>query len=555
MNPVINHLTLATITAAIPLTVAAPLARAQDAKRITAIEQQINALKRELGQMKQNLARRDAELQQARREAAAARPQSGQAAQPPLATALPSGTTVQTATPQAAPPRAKGEFQLGGVTIRLGGFLEAAGIFRSRNEVADISSSWNGIPFGNMPQAHESETRATARQSRASILVQGEPDSVTTISAYGEFDLQGAAPTANSNESNSYTPRLRQAYIGYDRSDLGVHLLAGQSWSLLTQFDKGLIPRHESPPLTIDGQYVPGFTWARQAQVRVVKDLFDNQLSIGMSLESPQTVFSTTGYSTAANFPTGDNGLALPDGQFANVNNPGASGYASTVNYSSDVAPDIVAKLAWDPGYGHYEFYGVARFMHDRVDYVGGGGGRTKLAGGLGAGTVVPIIPSKLELRASFLAGYGIGRYGTGQLPDATIAPNGAPAPIPEVQALIGLVGHPHPDVDLYTYVGTEQAGKTAFTVAGKGYGYGSPLFVNSGCNTELSPLACTGNTSGITQATIGAWWRFLHGDFGMMQVGAQYSYTRRQAFEGVGGAPKTDDNMVMLSLRYYPFQ
>jgi hypothetical protein len=505
--------------------------------------------------MKQNLARRDADLQQARREAVAARLQAGQAAQPPLATALPSGAAVQAATPQTTPPREKGEFQLGGVTIRLGGYLEAAGIFRSRNEVADISSSWNGIPFGNLPQAHESELRATARQSRATILVHGEPDSVTTISAYGEIDLQGAAPTANSNESNSYTPRLRQAYIGYDRSDLGVHLLAGQSWSLLTQFDKGLIPRHESPTLTIDGQYVPGFTWARQAQVRVVKDLFDNKLSIGMSLESPQTVFSTTGYSTATTFPAGANGLALPNGQFANVNNPGASGYSSTVNYSSDVAPDIVGKVAWDPGYGHYEVYGVARFMHDRVDYVGGGGGRTKLAGGVGAGTVVPIIPSKLELHASFLTGYGIGRYGAGQLPDATIAPNGSPAPIPEVQALIGLVGHPTPEIDLYTYAGTEQAGKTAFTVAGKGYGYGSPLFVNSGCNTELSPLACTGNTSGITQATIGGWWRFLHGDFGTMQFGAQYSYTRRQAFEGIGGAPKTDDNMVMISLRYLPFQ
>ena len=60
MNPVINRLSLVTITAAIPLTVAAPLARAEDAERITAIEQQINALRRELEQMKQNLARRDA---------------------------------------------------------------------------------------------------------------------------------------------------------------------------------------------------------------------------------------------------------------------------------------------------------------------------------------------------------------------------------------------------------------------------------------------------------------------------------------------------------------
>jgi hypothetical protein len=43
MNPTINRLTLVTITAAIPLTVAAPLARAQDAERITTIEQQIRS--------------------------------------------------------------------------------------------------------------------------------------------------------------------------------------------------------------------------------------------------------------------------------------------------------------------------------------------------------------------------------------------------------------------------------------------------------------------------------------------------------------------------------
>lgn len=551
MHPAIGRLSLATLTAAVPLALAMPLARAQE-DRVSALEQQVKELRRELQQMKQTLSERDTNPPLARNPAAARQqtrfvaPPTGSlaAAGSPL-----SGTVVQATPPPVAPPTPRGEFHVGGLTITLGGYLEAAGIFRSRNEVADISSSFSGIPFRDLPQAHESELRGSARQSRATILVQSAPDSVTTVSGYVEVDLQGAAPTANSNESNSYTPRLRQAYIGYDRSDLGLHVLAGQSWSLLTLFDKGLVPRHELPTLTIDGQYVPGFTWARQPQVRLVKDLLDDKLSLGVSLESPQTVFSTTGYTTATN------GFALPNGDFVNVNNPGGNGYAPTVNYSSDVAPDIVAKVAWDPGFGHYEAYGVARFMHDRMDYVGGGGGRIKLAGGVGAGAVVPIIPAKLDFRASFLMGYGIGRYGAGQLPDATIAPNGSPAPIPEVQALVGLVGHPTPDVDLYTYVGTEQAGKTAFTAGGKGYGYGSPLFVNSGCDVELSPLTCTGNTSGITQGTVGGWWRFLHGDFGTMQFGAQYSYTHRQAFPGVGGAPSTDENIVMVSLRYLPFQ
>jgi putative metallopeptidase DUF4344 len=33
-----------------------------------------------------------------------------------------------------------------------------------------------------------------------------------------------------------------------------------------------------------------------------------------------------------------------------------------------------------------------------------------------------------------------------------------------------------------------------------------------------------------------------------------QYGYIRREAFEGVGGAPSTDNNVFYTSLRYYPF-
>jgi len=35
---------------------------------------------------------------------------------------------------------------------------------------------------------------------------------------------------------------------------------------------------------------------------------------------------------------------------------------------------------------------------------------------------------------------------------------------------------------------------------------------------------------------------------------GAQYEYIKRNAFAGIGGAPSTDNNIVMTSVRYYPF-
>ena len=43
-------------------------------------------------------------------------------------------------------------------------------------------------------------------------------------------------------------------------------------------------------------------------------------------------------------------------------------------------------------------------------------------------------------------------------------------------------------------------------------------------------------------------------GAYGAVKVGTQYSYNQRLAFAGVGGAPKTDDHIVMTQVRYYPF-
>jgi len=546
------------------LLTAPAVAQDPDAGRIDAIERQIQSLQQEVKRMRAEMARRDAALRAAQHDAAAAHAEAARlAAARPIATTPPPAalSVAQAAPPPAAPPPAlppappgkQGVFHVGGLTITLGGFIEGAGIFRSANETSDISSTFSGIPLGNTPQGHETELRFTARQSRFTALIEGEPDNVTKIAGYGEIDLQGAAPTANSNESNSYTPRLRQAYLTYDRSDWGVDILAGQAWSLLTLDQHGITPRTELLPLSIDGQYVVGFTWARQPELRVVKQLIDHQLAVGASLENPQTVFTTGGF-TSSTVGTA-NLVTLPNGQFVNVNNAGNSGFAPTVNYSDEVAPDVVAKVAWDPRWGHYELYGIARFLHDNVAYVGGGHGETTPAGGIGAAAILPLLPGRLTLQGSMLAGYGIGRYGAGQLPDATIKPNGSPWPIPEIQALVGLVGHPVPSVDLYAYLGTEQEDKTAFITGGKGYGYGNPLFVNSGCDIELSPLTCTGNTSGLTEGTVGVWWRFLHGNFGMMELGAQYAYIRRNIFPGVGGEPAADENIVMASFRYYPFQ
>ncbi len=556
-------------------------ARAQDADaRMSAIEKQIAALQAELKSVRKDLAARDAQVRSAQADAARAR-QEAQALQ--TRAASPShapGTPGQAPRPGGSGPSASGGanyadgqqaqtpgnglavqnpasaqqsgqassslgvFKVGPVTVQLGGFIDVDGIYRSRNEVADVGSNFStGIPFNNNALYHEGEFRGSARQSRISVLTSGEVDQAQRLQAYIEADFQGGAPTANSTESNSFNPRLRQAYATYDNTDWGFHVLGGQAWSLLTMNKEGIVPRQEDVPLTIDAQYAPGFIWTRQPQIRVAKDFDDHRLWLGASLENPQT-----------SYYVGPNGTGVGVGT-ANYQNPGIGILATGGNFTTEVAPDIVLKAAYDPGWGHYEVYGLGRFMHDRVSVTGDGSNRTVFAGGVGGGMILPMIQKKLDIELRGLAGYGIGRYGSAQLPDATIGPGGSPKPIGEYMALAGIIGHPVEAVDVYGYVGTEQEKANAFSSAGKGYGYGSPLYSNAGCGVELSTLSCTANTSGVVQGTLGSWWRFFKGNFGTAELGAQYSYTRRSTFKGVGGNPSTDENIVMLSFRYLPFQ
>jgi len=552
------------------MTFAAP-ARAQSTdQQINAIQKQIQDLQRELARMRHDLGARDAAVRAAQAEANRARRDAEAAQQavdhmavnpfpaPPPPPPGPGTITGYPLGPQGIPslggpspsiitsaaPRPA--FQVGAVTVSLGGFVELAGIFRSRNEVTDVGSNFSsGLPLNILPQAHQGEFRFSAHQSRVAALVEGAPDEVTRLKGYVEADFLGAAPTANSNESNSYTPRLRQFWGSYDRTDLGMHLLFGQAWSLLTMNKIGEVPRQENIPLTIDAQYVPGFTWKRTPQIRLSEDFLNHTVWLGFSLENPQTTYSI-----------GPNGTGSPAGTTVTTTLPGLSQLNPTATYSSDIAPDMILKAAFDPGYGHYEVYGLGRIMRDRVSFVGSGSNEARFGGGGGGGFIVPLLGNLVQLQGSILAGAGIGTYGSAQLPDATVGSHGQPVPIPEVEALAGIVGHPNKAVDLYAYVGTEQESKRAFASAGKGFGVGSPLYVNTGCGTELSTLPCSpANTAGVVQGTIGEWWRWVSGPWGSMALGAQYSYTRRAVFKGVGGSPKADENIFMISMRYYPFQ
>ncbi len=458
------------------------------------------------------------------------------------------------------------------VKITVGGFLAAESVWRQRNEVADMGSSFGGIPYPFSPLYHENEFHGSARQSRISLLIEGQPDPQRKLSGYFETDFLGVGTTSNYNQSNSWAPRLRQAYGSYDDSDWGFHVLAGQSWSLLTQDQSGITPRKENIPLTIDASYVVGFNYTRNWQVRLVKD-FGPEVSVGVSVENPASIVAAS----TATAPAGTGGAfssgGIVNGVVTNFSNLGSS-FLSTVPVTTDQAPDIIEKVAFDPGWGHYEAVALQRFFNDSTltcalgpciagssAQFGTTSDKSAFGWGVGGSVLMPIVAKYLDFTGNVLYGQGIGRYGAGQLADVTIGTDGSLKPLTGLAAMVGLIGHPLEGLDVYAYGGIEQVDASFFNSGTTLLGYGNPGFSNVGCTVTTpasfsgtTPSDCIANNRRLEEVTVGFWQNLYKGDYGRVAAGAQYEYIRREAFAGVGGAPSTNDNIVMTSLRYYPF-
>jgi TolA-binding protein len=458
-----------------------------------------------------------------------------------------------------------------GITITPGGFLAAETVFRNRALAADVNTPFNSLTLPGATQNHLTEFFGSGRQSRISMLGEGKLKSAK-LSGYYEADFLSAGVTSNNNESNSYTLRQRQAW-GQAALESGWTFTGGQMWSLVTETKKGLDNRSEALPMTIDPQYTAGFSWARQYGFRLTKN-FGNKMWLGFAAENSQATLTAHGNSN--NFVLGA---------------AGASGglYNPSATYSFNLSPDIVAKAAFEPGFGHYEVFGVFASFHDRIfpcanttvtgicagvtgPSAAGAFNNSAASGGIGANARVSLADKHLDIGAHVLGGKGMGRYGTVGLPDVTVRPDGAVVLLRNYQAL-GTIELHYPKFDVYFNGGGEYAGRaSSLNAAGKPVGYGAPQFNNTGCFTETPPgtptagqfptssngfvpgsLAnCTGDTRILIEGTAGFWYRFYNGPKGRLQFGPQYSYLVRNTWVGKGGEPHGIDNMVLTSFRYY---
>lgn len=473
------------------------------------------------------------------------------------------GSNAPTTAALHAEPPGPDNFLYKGITITPGGYIALDSVFRTRWLGNDVAISYNTIPFGNFPAAHVNEFRFSARASRPTLLIQGDVNPSTHLTGYTEIDFLGAAQTANSNQSNSYNPRIRHLFTSLDLDDFGLHVLAGQTWTLATSNSYRIRPDTALTPPQINSRQIPGFFFPRQPQIRVTKD-FGKEVTVAFSAESPATTFQALGtpvFGTTSAF-------ALPGVTDAptTIATPASGGLFNTANtYSFNRAPDFLAKAAWDSTIldhrVHLEGFGLLRDLTDRNYW-----GNHSVWGGGGGGTlIVAVLPKILDFQASAMSGYGISRYGAANLADATTSLTGAVLPAHQRLILLGGTLHVTEQTDLWAFAGGEfQSANPQFALLGKTLyvgGLGNYLYSNLGCEIETpapfaapAATACTGQTKDVRELTGGIWHTIYAGDFGKLKAGVQYAYTQRDGFLGIGGSPKGTENSVYISFRYFPF-
>jgi hypothetical protein len=651
-----------------PAKPAAAKTSAEIAAEVEELRQTLQVQQEELQLLKEELAKRDKQIEEARETAASANARASEATVKASEAATTSAEVKSTTTalnttvsnlaasnaapavvntssasnPQAQPANEeKGPttIRFKGINLTPGGFVAAETVNRTHALSSDINTPFNSIPYGGNSTGRLSEMNFTARQSRLSLLAEGMIGS-TKLTGYYEADWLGTGVTSNNRESNSYVFRQRQIWGQVGLED-GLTFSGGQTWSLATENVKGIALRQEWIPLVIDSQYVVGFNWERQYGFRVTKT-FSDQVAAAISVEAPQLTFGGRGFSTYTNtsaigaVTTFQNFFAFAPGSGGGLYN-----FVDTTGYAPNKLPDFIVKLAVDPGFGHYEVFGIASDFRNRVypcavvgttaknfptpatptvlgcpangsttPSAAGAYNDSRFAGGLGASAKLQFAAKKLDIGAKVLAGDGIGRYGSAQLPDATARPDGTLAPIKGITYLGRIEYHATPKWDFYAYYGGEYAARAGYTgyssvkivntpaipgcggvgqqpcavagtiqpaypalttttIATNGVGgYGSPYANNTGCALEVPPGGtgapagggtCAGDTRYIYEATFGFWNKIYQGEKGRIQWGLQYSYFSRYSWSGSNGitsatsfTPHAVDNMIWTSFRYY---
>ena len=159
----------------------------------------------------------------------------------------------------------------------------------------------------------------------------------------------------------------------------------------------------------------------------------------------------------------------------------------------------------------------------------------------------------QFQTQADFLAGNGIGRYGSVGLADVTVKrPVSWHLSRRSIRSLL--------------WSGTRPAGSTSTRMPASSRLTQPRSRFTARCRSAM-PICFVTTAAAYTRDPRCAWpvplasgrspvvsGDVYRGDFGRLRIGGQGSYTDRSVFAGIGGGPNTNEGIFMAALRYYPF-
>ncbi|MGA3049783.1 MAG: hypothetical protein ABSD67_24480 [Terracidiphilus sp.] len=407
-----------------------------------------------------------------------------------------------------------------GITITPYGFFNGESTYRTHATGGEEATPWSSIPYESADSYSMSEMNLTGRQSRVGFIAEGKV-SWGTMRANLEGDFLGVGTTSNDNQSTSYIFRQRIASIEAETNSHWT-FSGGQGWTLATEDKVGITTAaaNKALPSMIDPNYVAGLVWARMGYFRLTKGF--SKAAFAISAENPQLLYSAT---LAGNTPyavVGSAGLSAsllnqaisacsPATSIVNYTNQKqldsagniidvavpvyktVNSCANLANISFNEAPDVLVKAAFDPGFGHYEVFGIGRIFHETIypgettnsnlyggdkDIITGaaiapalttaGAFSNKVTlGGIGGSMRVPVIKDKFNFGAKGLFGPGVGHFGASNLSDATSNAWGGLEPIHNLSGLLSAEATPTPRLMLYLYYGGDYAGREDEALSG----------------------------------------------------------------------------------------
>ena len=431
------------------------------------------------------------------------------------------------------------QLRVGSAYITPVGFMDFTTVFRTHDGGSGIGTNFAGIPYGSVFQNNLSEFRFSMQNSRIGFRVDAMVKGAHVV-GYMESDFLGNNPGNVAVSSNSNTLRSRLYWVQLRKGPWEV--FGGQTWSLITPGRTGISPLPGDLFYTqnIDVNYQLGLVWGRIPEFRFVYHP-SAKAAFAVALDSPEQYVGGSAGGSLVTFPPAL-ASAYPGGEL----NTGGN----TLSVPN-VAPDVIAKLAFDPSKkAHFEVGGVERNFklwnpNTKISYTAAGGG---VFGNLNFELV-----KGLRVFTNNFNSDGGGRYIFGQAPDLIARADGSPSLIHASSTVSGLECT-HKNTLLYSYYGGLYVGRNFAIV---------PVTTTSGTPpvtiTKLTPFgygysgAPSGQNKSVQEGTFGfaqTFWK--DAKYGALTFMGQYSYLTRNPWAIATGQPKDAHlSMVFLNLRY----